>query len=393
MSRMRTHSWRARVGARPADVGSRCDGFTLVELLVSMVVMGIISTVIASVIGVAVKNNPEVELRTDAALTLKGVTTWLPQDVDSTPPDGFDTNPSTASGCAQSPGVNLLRMQWTETTTGATQTFIANYRFVNSGGQNMIQRISCDGTSSFPLGNTSVLKATGPLAPMPVSWAPGQLPVAVTVATDVSSGDVTLVTMSVMTASNKLLIVEAAPKNPANTLPPTTLGGGLVSVTTVLAPTTTVPSTTTTTTPSVTTTTTPSVTTTTTIAPTTTIAATTTTVAPCVVLSATLNPTFVKNTAPNGNGNSSTNVGVLAKGVTITVQTSGNCVGLEARAQSGAPNGELFRNFSTTNGTTYTALMPGFPQGSSELWKDGFRPISFYSPNGGPFGSVTLEVR
>lgn len=344
--------------------------------------MGIISTVIASVIGVAVKNNPEVELRTDAAVTLKGVTTWLPQDVDSTPPTGFDINPSTVSGCMQSPGVNLLRMQWTETTTGSPQNFIANYRYVNTGSQNIIQRITCDGTSSLPLGNTSVLKATGPLAPMPGSWVPGQLPVGVTIATDVSSGDVTLVTMSVLTANNKLLIVKAAPKNPANTLPPTSVGGGgLVSVTTVLATTTTVSSVTTTTDPSVATTTT------------TTIAVTTTTVAPCVVLSASLSPSSVKNTAPNGNGNSSADVGVLATGVTITVQTSGNCTGLEARALSGAPNGELFRNFSTTNGTTYTALMPGFPQGSSELWADGFRPISFYSAAGGPFGSVTLEVK
>lgn len=379
MSRMRTHSWRARADARSADAGGRRDGFTLVELLVSMAVMGIISTVNASVIGIAVRNNPAVELRTDAALTLKGVTTWLPQDVDSTPPTGFDTNPSTVSGCAQSPGVNLLRMHWTEQTTGATQEFIANYRYVNTGSQNIIERITCNGTSSF-LGNTSMLKATGPLAPMPVGWTQGQLPVAVTVATDVSSGDVTLVTMSVLTANNKLLTVEAAPKNPANTLPPNTVGVGLISVTTVLATTTTI---------AATTTTVPSATT---IAETTTIAVTTTTVAPCNVLSASLSPISVKNTAPNGNGNSSTNVGVLAKGVTITVQTSGNCAGLEARALSGAPNGELFRNFSTTNGSTYTALMPGYPQGSSELWADGFRPINFYSPTGGPYGSVTLEV-
>ena len=135
---------------------TRNDGFTLVEVLVSMTVMGLIATVISSVVIVAVKNNPAVQMRTDSALTLQGITTWLPQDVDSTPPTGFDTGATTASGCASSPGVNVLRMQWSENIAGTVTQFVANYRYVASPSQNIIQRVSCSGTGSPPLDNSIV---------------------------------------------------------------------------------------------------------------------------------------------------------------------------------------------------------------------------------------------
>lgn len=370
---------------------TRSDGFTLVEVLVSMSVMGLIATVISSVVVVALKNNPAVQLRTDSALTLQGITTWLPQDVDSTPPDGFDTVATSASGCGDSPGVNVLRMQWSENISGTLTQFIANYRYVASATQSIIKRVSCRGTGSFPLGNTVVQRVTGPLAAMPPAWVPGQLPVRVTIVPD-SVGDVALVTVELLSANNQLLLVEAAPKNPANTLPPVQSDGMGLPVFTVLATTTTTSPPTTTIDPSVTTTTDPAATTTTSTT-TTTIPVTTTTVAPCVITSATMSSGSIKNTPPDGNGNSQITVGVLAAPLTITVQTTGYCTGLIASPERGAPNGELFRNFNTSNGSTYTALFPGYPQGSSELWADGNRTITFSSAAGGPYGSVTLEVK
>lgn len=382
---------------------SRSDGFTLVEVLVSMTVMGLIATVISSVVIVAVKNNPAVQMRTDAALTLQGVTNWLPQDVDSTPPGGFDKVATTSSGCASSPGKNLLQMQWSEDIAGTVTKFIANYRYVTSGTQNVINRITCSGTGALPLGNTVVQKVSGPLAPMPTNWQPGNLPVAVSIVPDLDDG--VLVKMSVLSENNQLLSVEAAPKNPANTLPPYQSEPTVAPVTTVLATTTTVATTTTTTIPPATTTTTivgatttspvaTTTTSTTTTLPattTTTMPATTTTVAPCVITSASMSVSPIKNTPSNGNGNSQTAVGVLAKPLTITVQTTGYCTGLIATPARGANPGELFRNFSRS-GSTYTVLFPGFGQGSPELWADGNRMITFSSPTGGPYGSVTLQV-
>ena len=341
---------------------ARSEGFTLVEVLVSMSVMGLIATVISSVVIVAVRHNPAVHMRTDAARTLQGITTWLPQDVDSTPPGGFDVGKSTVSGCASSPGANVLRMQWSENISGTTTQYIANYRYVASGTQNLIQRVSCNGTGALPLANTTVQRVSGPLAPMPGSWQPGNPPAAVSILRDLS-GDVEIVTMQLLSENNLLLGVEAAPKNPANTLPP------------AAAEVTTPPAATTSTT-------------------TTTIPATTTTVAPCVVMSSSMSSSSIKNTPPppEGKGNSQASVGVLAAPLTITVLTTGYCTGLLATPARGAPNGELFRNFSTSNGTTYTVTFPGYPQGSSELWADGSRTITFSSSTGGPYGSVTLQV-
>lgn len=370
---------------------TRSDGFTLVEVLVSMTVMGLIATVISSVVVVALKNNPAVQLRTDAALTLQGITTWLPQDVDSTPPTGFNTVATKSSDCSSSPGINALHMQWTESISGTTTTFIANYRYVASASENIIKRVTCRKIGGFTIGSTIVQRVTGPLSAMPALWVPGQLPVKVEVTYDPAVGDVTIVVVELLSANNQLLRVEAAPKNPANTLPLVASDGTTPPVTTVLATTTTIPVTTTTG-PSVTTTTDPTATTTTSTT-TTTIPVTTTTVAPCVVTSAAMSAASIKNTPPDGNGNSSITVGVLAKALTVTVQTTGYCTGLTASPERGAPNGELFRNFTTSNGTTYTVLFPGYPQGSSELWADGNRTITFSSPTGGPYGSVTLEVK
>ncbi|HTH04828.1 MAG TPA: type II secretion system protein [Ilumatobacteraceae bacterium] len=369
---MRTHSAR----------GQRDRAFTLIELVVAISVVGMIATVIAATVGVALKNNPEVELRTDVAHTLQGVVTWLPQDVDSTPTGGFDLGATTASGCTQSPGVNLLRMEWTENVGGAVTHYVANYRHVTTGTVGTIKRVSCKGTGSGPWSGTNVQNASGPLPPLPVGWVPGTLPVAVSITNDPLTSQVDLVTFSVRTVDGRVLRVDAAPKNPNATLPPTT---GIINVgvpTTVLATTST-----TSTLPSGTTTTLVGATTTTTLP------ATTTTVAPCVVTSVSPSATSIKNTDPNGNGNSSTNVGVLASALTIQVTTSGYCTGLEARAATGAPNGELFRNFTALGGGEYLVSFPGYPQGSSELWADGDRAITFYSPTGGPYGSMTLTVK
>ncbi len=355
-------------------------GFTLVELVMSIAVMGIISTVIAAVITTAFRNNPMVEVRTDAAHTLKGLVTWLPQDVDSTPPTGFDTTPATTSGCASSPGINLVRMEWQEFVNGATTRYVANYRWLSGAEDDTIVRVACSGTGTGVLGNTSVINASGPLKKMLSGWTPGSLPAAIVIETD-ETGDVTLVTFDIQTSDGSVMHVDSAPKNPAHTLPPTTaeiIGGG---VTTVLATTTT------TTIPAGTTTTVSGGTTTTSST------STTTTVPPCAVAGVTQSAATMKNTDPNGNGKAAVNVGVLTTKVTVTVTVTGTCSGLDARASTGAPNGELFRNFSKTNATTFTVTFPGYTEGSSELWSDGLRTISIYSPSGSVLGSTQLDVK
>ena len=94
-------------------------------------------------------------MRTDAAHTLKGVVTWLPQDIDSTPPTGFDLSPPRPSGCTSSPGTNLLRLEWTEVVSGHDHPLRRQLPLVLGYEHRLILRVSCSGTGAGPLGNTT----------------------------------------------------------------------------------------------------------------------------------------------------------------------------------------------------------------------------------------------
>lgn len=352
-------------------------GFTLIEATIAISIIGLISVVLANVFTVVVHSVPKTDERIDNAKTLQGLVTWLPQDVDSTPATGFDESPSAVTGCSDSPGTNLLRMEWAEVTgsSSITTRYIASYRHVLSDGRYRIKRVTCSGTGAGPFSNTGVRSVSSALPP---------LPAVVTVTR--SGADVSLVTFTVTNLDGQIATVEAAPKNPAESLPTTSAVGYPTVPPTTAAPTTT--STTTTIVSGPTTTTlVPPPTTSSTLPP----ATTTTLPPPCVITSSALSLASVKNTDPNGNGNSSAGVGVLARSVTVTVTTTGYCNGLEARATTGAPNGELFHNFDPT-ATGYTVTFVGYPS-SSELWADGDRLIQFYSPTSvAPYGSVTLKV-
>lgn len=357
--------------SRAAGQTRRDIGFTLIELLLAITLVGVIGTVVASMVVVTLRTNPLTEQRTDIARTLQGLVTWLPQDVDSTPPTGFGLDPDSPSGCADSRGSNLLLLQWTEKIGNVTTNYVANYRHVTDpDGDSFIYRITCRGIGAKPWGNTVTAAASAPLPDLPASWSPGELPFKVDIIRE-ADNDVALVVVQVQTLDGSILTVDSAPKNPAHSLPPVTSS----TTTTVAGATTTV------------------ATTTTVVGTTTTVAnATTTTLPPCQIVSSTY-PSSVFNTDPNGNGRSSTNVGVLQTALTISVVTNGYCAGLEARPSTGAPNSELFRNFTTNNGVNYTVSFPGYSQGSSELWRDGNRNIDLYTPGGGPYATLTVQIK
>jgi prepilin-type N-terminal cleavage/methylation domain-containing protein len=196
-------------------------GFTLPELLICVVVIGTIATVLVGVTAVVLRSTPSAEARAQDARSMMGLVTWLPQDVDSTPPTGFDTAPGTSSGCNISPGANLLRMQWTEKTSATTNTFVANYRHVPTAvGLSRIQRVTCSGTGSGPYANGVALNVTSDLPALPSGWTQGSPPVAVTMSA--LDGTVRLVKFEITTLDGELVKIDSAPKNPALTLPSTT---------------------------------------------------------------------------------------------------------------------------------------------------------------------------
>jgi type II secretory pathway pseudopilin PulG len=191
-------------------------GFTLVETLLTVLMVALISGVIAVSASVIFRARPAAEARVDDARTLLGLTTYLPEDMNSTPPGGlelpttFADADSQTTGCSAGTdiGVSLARLTWTED-IGSVQTYRANYRYVPSGAGGKIQRFSCTGN-----GPESVLSMTSELPPLGSSWAPGDAPVRF-VAAGADGLDI-----EVTTVAGDTLALELRSDNPAVTLPP-----------------------------------------------------------------------------------------------------------------------------------------------------------------------------
>ena len=200
----------------------RADGgFTLIELVVAIAVLGIIMPVITATFVVIVRNSPAVQTRTDDSRSTRGLSTWLPQDVLSTPPvvitDGSSTPGYTltarASDCASTAGTNVLHMVWQENVgpNAATLTnFVANYRYVIVGATTQIKRYTCSGIiGRTPYTNTLVRNATTALDGSSVG--------AVAV---YSGARLAFVDVQVVTASGLQVLIRAASRNPAKVLGP-----------------------------------------------------------------------------------------------------------------------------------------------------------------------------
>ncbi len=342
----------------PDNREKRSNGFTLVELIIVVALMGMIAVVLSAVIVVIIKTSPAASTRIDDARVLQGLVTWLPQDVDSTPPTGFNVDAEEVTGCnGSSTGKNLLHMTWTEKLGATTTTYVANYRHETQSGKSRLVRITCSGTTSAPYGDPTRVVVSSEIKPLGVDWAAGQLPARVTIDLD-GLGDVALVRFEIESLTGNILRVDSAPKNPNETLPSTTIP---------TPPTTAV------------------TTTTTTIPASTTTASTTTTTLPCTVLSLSTNDS--NNTV---NLKSTDSPGLIDKDVVVTVTWSGGCQGLYLDYNSGGSGALLTQNFSVSS--PYQVTLKGHPAGV-ELWTLGGHALAVRDGNGGPYGSsITLTI-
>lgn len=137
----------------------RDHGFNLIELVISVSLVGLITTVLAAAIVVSLRTIPDTENRLDDARSTRALATWLSHDTTSAPrflPEQaqgginvttLDTGDNNDCG---GDGSNLLHLQWTEDSFVAT-THVANYRFVDNGGEGQIRRYTCSavGTGAF----------------------------------------------------------------------------------------------------------------------------------------------------------------------------------------------------------------------------------------------------
>ena len=265
---------------------SKDSGFTLTELLVVVVVVGIVASVLAAVFSVIVRTAPSAQARADDSRSLLGITTYFPEDVSSTPRKSastpgpeWDVLPGSISGCSGGtvPGsTNLIKLRWSEATSSSIN-YEASYRFVNDGGWR-IQRVSCanSGTATF-------INVTTELPP------PSASPVSVALVTDTLVNEITGAQMSITTLQGDTIRVDATSNSLNQTL-------------------STVPVVTTT---------------------------STTSIVTCSASFVSVVPSPVQN-QPKGNGKNNTN-SKLSVPVTVTINRYGNCsdLRLEYRRETG----------------------------------------------------------
>lgn len=212
------------------------DGFTLIEVVVVVSMVGLIAAVLAAVFTTVIRTAPATENRIDDARSLLGITTWLPRDVGSTSPDSFRTGnlPSSCTGVPTS-SQGLLELRWSELGT----TLVADYRFVaNPDGTGAVVRYAC------ALGGpANALTMTASLLPMPVgaSPSPSEFPAPVDITTYSSGGLTTGVRFEIVVldddgvTTRSLLALDADTANVMTTLPPATTLVGTTTTTTTIA--------------------------------------------------------------------------------------------------------------------------------------------------------------
>ncbi len=199
---------------RDAAGRSRPDGgFTLVELVVVISLVGLVTTVLAAAIVVSLRTTPSTADRLDDARATRALATWLSHDTTSAPrflPEqtqgGIDLA-ATANDCGGD-GTNLLHLQWTENSFVKT-THVANYRFVVAGGEGLIRRYSCSAVDAGPFtGSFGQLLTSG--------LDPAQPPVVIP---QPATGEVETVTFQLAGKSGEQVSIETGSRNPADFFP------------------------------------------------------------------------------------------------------------------------------------------------------------------------------
>ena len=119
----------------------RDQGMTLIELLISIVVLGTIITVIASAVIVTIRQQPETEARLDVARWEQSLALWLPTDLASATTVSADETATPCGSGACVYGSNALQLSWNDG-TGET---IVSYRYgPSSDGESYeLHRVVC----------------------------------------------------------------------------------------------------------------------------------------------------------------------------------------------------------------------------------------------------------
>lgn len=187
----------------------RDDGFTLVEVMVVTILLGLVSLVIGFAITTVLRVTPTAESNVSDARSVQGLTILFPGDVASAVASGANITPNPSalmcSGSETGPGLNIIELQWTVAEPSST-TYVAAYRLEPRGDAQRVRRYECSDATG-PFNDTTARGVTAELA---------------NVATVVATPSFDRIELGLQALDGTPINIEATPRSPSATLPTTT---------------------------------------------------------------------------------------------------------------------------------------------------------------------------
>ena len=190
-------------------MAERDAGNTLLEVLVTAILLGIITSVVAFAVTTTLRVTPVAESGVDEARSLSGLASRFPADVSSAPGSTIKLSSFTPlCDGAGGPGIDLVQLTWSQDGSPSTD-FVVVYRYEPKPPGHVVRRYICTG----PLhDDTSRSTLTSPLSATPPTTellpAPPAAP--------------QVVRMQLVTLDGTDIVVEGTPRDAAATLPTTT---------------------------------------------------------------------------------------------------------------------------------------------------------------------------
>jgi len=172
---------RAQFHKAKHQSGQRDRGMTLVELLITVTILGIIMTSLSAAMIVVLRTERPIKDHLSESKDITFLQAWIPNDLASASSRNIDPlyqpTPSTTL-----PGTNVLTLNRADiSTSGFTTNYVVSYRYVQVGEEWQLQRYEIRNVGLTTQTLTKVGVAHQLAAP-PVTWNPSQSPIhAVTV--------------------------------------------------------------------------------------------------------------------------------------------------------------------------------------------------------------------